>query len=356
MNTHSDQHSETSSPQEQSGPFYFWQDPPPEAVGQSPREFLKLLPGPTHIKLTGQDSSRCRAVATLLHGNEPSGLIAIQHLLAQGIKPVIDIHLFIVSVDAAKQGPGFIYRMLPHHKDINRCFRPPYDDSEQDLLAQSLLNLLKSLDPECLIDIHNTSGSGPSFGVTTFMDEKHDALVSLFSHRMIVTELSLGALMEISDTLVPTVTIECGGAEDEAAHRVAITGLSRYLTYPQVLNERHGDMTLEFFHHPIRIELTGSSDIAYGSHGLLKDGITLLPNIEEYNFGFVTADDHLGFVPGPLRQHLTAKNQDGEQQIDVLFELRDGALYPRQKLKLFMVTTNPEIARKDCLFYVVPAD
>ena len=73
-------------------------------------------------------------------------------------------------VDAAKQGPGFIYRMLPHHKDINRCFKPPYDDSHQDQLALALLNKIKSLDPECLIDVHNTSGSSPSFGVTTFMD------------------------------------------------------------------------------------------------------------------------------------------------------------------------------------------
>lgn len=336
--------------------FHYWPDPEPEAVGKTVREFLDLLEGPTHIKLSGQQSTRCRAVATLLHGNEPSGLTAIHHLLAQDIKPVMDIHLFILSVDAAKQGPGFIYRMLPHHKDINRCFKPPYDDSDQDQLALALLNKIKSLDPECLIDVHNTSGSSPSFGVTTFMDEKHDALVSLFSHRMIVTDLSLGALMEISDALLPTVTIECGGAEDDEANRVAITGLSRYMTLPDILNQRHGDLTLEFFHHPIRMELTESSAIAYGKTNLLRDGVTLLPSIESYNFGYVTPENQLGFVSGTLKGNLTLRNQDGEQQLHEYFELRDEALFPRRKLKLFMVTTNPEIARNDCLFYVVPAD
>ena len=53
--------------------------------------------------------------------------------------------------------------------------------------------------PEAVIDLHNTSGSGPSFGVCTHMDRQHDALVSLFTQRLIVSNLGLGALMEISE-------------------------------------------------------------------------------------------------------------------------------------------------------------
>lgn len=338
------------------GKIFTWTDPKITDIGNSAIEFLNALPGPTHIHLNGSDSSRSRAAVTLLHGNEPSGLFAIFELLKRGVKPVVDMHFFILNVDAAKQAPGFIYRMLPQHKDMNRCFKEPFGESEPEQIAKSLLEKLRLLQPECVIDIHNTSGSSPPFGVTTFMDEGHDALVSLFTHRMIVTDLKLGSLMEISETMMPTVTIECGGAQDLESNTMAAEGLSRYLTLDDVLSKQHGDMTLEFNHNPMRLELHEDKDIAYGDHSLLEDGVTLLPNVENYNFGFVDTTVHLGFVSGDLPSTLTLIDSSGKERISDYFELRDGELYPRKKIRLFMVTSNPEIARKDCLFYLVEPD
>jgi hypothetical protein len=62
-------------------------------------------------------------------------------------------------------------------------------------LAEEILEILYMHQPEAVVDLHNKSGSGPSFGVCTFMDRRHDALVSLFTRRMIVSNLRLGALM-----------------------------------------------------------------------------------------------------------------------------------------------------------------
>lgn len=338
------------------GDITTWIDPTAEDIGSSAVEFLGLLPGPTHIHLTGDDSSRSRAAVTLLHGNEPSGLFAMYELLRRGLKPVVDMHLFILNVDAAKQAPGFVYRMLPQHKDMNRCFREPFGDSEPELIARNLLEKIKSLNPECVIDIHNTSGSSPSFGVTTFMDAQHDALLSLFTHRMIVTDLRLGALMELGETMMPTVTIECGGALDLESNTLATEGLSRYFTLHDVLSKQHGDMDLEFFHNPMRLELLEGKDIVYGDHPLLEDGVTLLPSVEHYNFGFVDDSIQLGYVSAELPALFTLKDNKGKERIDDYFENREGELYPRKKIKLFMVTSNPEIARKDCLFYLVEPD
>ena len=344
------------STQAQFDKFYYWKNPQPDAMGPTVFEFLKRLPGPTHIHVTGAGSSRCRAVATLLHGNEPSGLQAVFEALRQQITPIVDIYYFIPSVDTARQAPGFIYRMLPHQKDLNRCFGESFGDSEQDQLAQDLLQQLKKYNPECVIDIHNTSGSSPSFGVTTFMDERHDALVSLFTHRMIVTDLLLGSLMEISEAMMPTVTIECVGADDTESNLMAAEGLLKYITYADVLSIKHTDMSLEFFHNPLRVELLDGSDIAYGDHCLMDDGVTLLPDIEHHNFGYVGPGNRLGFVSGDLAANLTVMDMHGKERLLDYFILEEGELYPTRRLKLFMVTTNPEIARKDCLFYLVEAD
>ena len=333
--------------------FTYWKNPARAEIGENCTEFLKRLAGPTHIHITGKNSGRARAVVTLLHGNEPSGLHAVYNVLQQQIEPAVDIHCFIASVDAAKQAPGFIYRMLPHQRDLNRCFKPPFDIDEQGLLALELVHTLQSIIPECLIDIHNTSGSSPAFGVTTFMDNRHNALVSLFTHRMIVTDLALGSLMEISESLLPAVTIECGGALDAESSLLATEGLLRYCTYDDVLTDGHSDLELEYFHNPMRLELLDGSDIAYGEHRLIEGGVTMLPDIENHNFGFVDSDCRLGFISGELNTVLTAKDNEGHERISEFFEIRDGEFYPTRKLKLFMVTTNPEIARKDCLLYFV---
>ncbi len=337
------------------GPFYFCRDPNPEQIGENAREFLKRLPGPTHLHISGNNPDRSRVVVTLLHGNEPSGLHGIFDVLRMGVKPVVDIHCFIPSVDAAKQEPGFVYRMLPHHKDLNRCFRPPFGDSEEEQLAQSLLRRIESIQPECVIDVHNTSGSSPGFGVTTFIDERHDALVALFTKRMIITDLKMGALMETSETMFPTVTIECGGAADPDSNRVATEGLIKYLTYEDVLNAPHEGLSLDIFHHPLRMELVDDCEIAFGDHILVPDGVTLLSNIEHFNFDKVPTGTELGFIPIPLDECLTLTDAQGENRIHEYFCQDGESLRATQDLKLFMVTTNPEIARKDCLFYLVEA-
>lgn len=336
--------------------FHYWANPAPNDIGDTCAQFLHLLPGPTYIYITGKDPQRARVVVTLSHGNEPSGLRAIFEMLKQNIEPAVDIHCFIPSVDAAKQSPGFIYRTLPHHRDFNRCFKPPFDIDEQGLLALELLQYLLNIKPECLLDVHNTSGSSPPFGVTTFMDEHHNALVSLFTHRMIITDLQLGSLMEISEELTPAVTIECGGALDSESTNVAFEGLKRFFTFEDVLTDGHSDLMLEFFHNPLRLELKEGSDIAYGDHCLFEDGVTLLPDIENHNFGTVDASCLLGYVSGDLADVLSAKDSEGNERVNDFFELRDGQLFPARVLKLFMVTSNPEIARKDCLLYLVEAE
>ena len=335
--------------------FFYWHNPRPDEIGETCIEFLKQLDGPTHIHISGANSQRARAIVTLSHGNEPSGLQALFDALKKGIKPVVDLHCFLPSVAAAKQAPGFFYRSLPEQRDFNRCFKPPFDHDEQGLLALELIQCLQRIKPECLIDIHNTSGSGPAFGVTTFMDDRHNALVSLFTHRMIVTELHLGSLMEISESFLPTVTIECGGALDSESSKIAVEGLQRYMTLNNVLSERHDLLDMEYFHNPIRLELRPGNKICYSNHPAGDPELVLFPDIENYNFGFVDDTCQLGFIKQDVANTLTAVDRHGNECVDYFFSKRDDKLFPRRKLKLFMVTTSAAIAKDDCILYFVPA-
>ena len=146
--------------------FKFIRNPLATEVGNNEEEFLRWMGGPTCFLLEGEDNRRTRALVTLLHGNEPSGTLALFRYLKMGRRPAVNIVCVVASVSAALESPVFSHRMLPRARDLNRCFRPPFDDA-QGVLAEEILEILNMHRPESVVDMHNTSGSGPSFGVCT---------------------------------------------------------------------------------------------------------------------------------------------------------------------------------------------
>jgi hypothetical protein len=332
-----------------------WLSPRPEELGNNINEFIEILGQPTWITVPGTDRSRCRAISTLLHGNEPSGTFALFHWLKKGEKPPVDIHLFFGNIDAALKTPPFSYRSLPGQRDLNRCFKPPFDDA-QGKIARKLLDLLKQHNPDALLDIHNTSGTGPCFAVAINEDAAHKALASLFTQRLVITDLRLGALMELSESedQIPTVTIECGGSYDHESNCIAQEGLEKYIYQDDVLHYADGDWDMEVLKNPVRLELNAGTIIEYGDK--LSSGVDLsLPlDIEKYNFGIVNADTLLGRLGKMGLAALSLKSSTGNVDITEYFSASDGYLHPSRPLKLFMITTNPSIAISDCILYAVP--
>jgi hypothetical protein len=331
-------------------------DPSASLCGANEEEFLRNLGGPACIELTGDDPTRRRAFVTLLHGNEPSGLLALRHWLLSGQRPAVNVTAIVASVHAALAEPSFTQRMLPRARDLNRCFRPPFD-GEQGRLAAAILDYLRERRPEAVVDMHNTSGSGPSFAVVNHADAQHEALASLFTRRLIMSQLHLGALMEQSVPHCPVVTIEVGGRQDEEAHALAVEGLERYFLakLPQVDGAAH-DWGLELLQHPIRIELRDGVALGYGEDPLPGYDVTLRADIEHYNFGTVDENTCLGWMATEPRALFSAQDAQGRCALGTLLHSRDGRLYPARPLKLFMITTNATIAQSDCLSYAVADD
>ena len=329
-----------------------WHAPTASELGESVEEFVRILAGPTLLRIKGKDSSRLRAISTLLHGNEPSGIKAIFRCLKEGRVPCVDILVFVASVDAALATPGFFLRHLAHQRDLNRCFNPPFDD-EPGKIAEAMLAILHDEKPEALIDIHNTSGSGPSFAVTITNDTKHRALTSLFTQRLIHTDLRLGAIMEFSENDVPTVTIECGGAQDDEAHELAYEGIKRFTSEDNVLTEQETDWGLELLENPIRIELKEDVTIAFAEKAKVDTDITLPPSIENHNFGIILPDQPLGWLGERGLACFVVKNTLGEDKLSKVLREEAGVLYVAQPIRAFMITTNADIAKSDCLFYAV---
>jgi hypothetical protein len=112
---------------------------------------------------------------------------------------------------------------------------------------------------------------------------------------------------------------------------------------------------MEFFRNPLRLELQDGAAISYGIQPLAIKGINLLPDVEHLNFSYVEPHTPLGFITGELATVLRARSNSGEDNLQHYFMVQDNQLLTRLRMKFFMVTNNPEIARTDCLLYFVQA-
>jgi succinylglutamate desuccinylase len=316
----------------------------PALLGTTLLDFLAHLGGPSVVHLPGKDHSKCRVIVTLLHGNEPSGIKAIYSLLQQGFKPQFDTKIIIASVVASLTEPVFTHRMLPGKDDLNRCFSRNQTDL-QSQLAQAINQQIREYAPESVVDIHNTSGSGPAFSVSVSNSPQHQALAAHFTHRLVYTDIRLGSIME-QEFGCPVVTIEAGGAYDDEADITALKGIESYLNSHHVFTQTQD---LELLLNPRRLELMTTSSIGYSTEKLNGVDITLRQDIEHFNFKRIESGTLIGWVDTQIQTHL--KLDRDHMQPNDFFKVLDGKLLTKKHLTLFMVTTRADIAKSDCLFY-----
>lgn len=327
-------------------------NPKPNELGNSVNEFLKILDQPTCIIQDGLDNSRSRVIVTLQHGNEPSGVMALWRWLKSNEKPAVQIVMIIASVNTALQQPMFHYRHLPGERDLNRCYKAPFGD-EAGQLAKGILDNIYQAKPEAVVDMHNTSGSSPAFGVATHIDEKHEIITAIFTERLIITHLKLGALMDISELHYPTVTIEVGGRLEEQAHQLAYDGLRRFFLMPEVFKKNSQTTPIQLLIEPIRLKIKPNLSLTYAKTQNSEFDVVLKEDIDQQSFVVQTSPIHIGWVNnGGLNNFAVEEPIKGTSTVPDWLMLNDqGELFLHAGLQAFMLTTNPVIASEDCLFY-----
>jgi hypothetical protein len=128
----------------------------PDGFLEHPAERLAdLLPGPCLIDLPGREP-RPLFVSVLLHGNEDTGLVAVQEVLRRhppcGLAR--SLLLFVGNVGAAAVN----LRTLPDRSDYNRVWPGTLTpDVPEARMARWVFDYAASRRPFASIDIHNNS-------------------------------------------------------------------------------------------------------------------------------------------------------------------------------------------------------
>jgi hypothetical protein len=324
--------------------------PAPDELGPSAEAFLARLDGPTLVRVPGRDRTRTRALVTLLHGNEPSGLRALHAWLRTNPRPAVDLLCIVAAVETAQTQPLLSQRILPGRRDLNRCFRGPITDPE-GAVADAILDALRAAHPEALVDLHNNTGHNPPYGVASRIDLPRRRLTWLFASRLVHNTIRLGALTEVLADELPAVTIECGRAGDAAADAVALAGLERYASAVRL--DDAPPPAVHIFERAIRVSVQPGTQLAFASAPAADADLTIVPDVDRHNFARLEAGTLLGWCSSTEPWPLEARGDDGCDVTRALFRLEDGRLTARRTLIPIMMTTDSRIARQDCLFYAV---
>lgn len=319
-------------------------------VPATPREWLDRLGGPAVVRIAGRDRRRCRGVSTLLHGDEPSGLVALHAYLKSGAVPATDVVATIGAVDAARAPPGFAHRFLPHRRDLNRCF-PGGDEDVDRRLARDVFAALSERSPELVVDLHNNSGRNPCYGVVHALDDARLRVVALFSDLVMQADRHLGTLNDAFVANTTSLTIECGQSQDDAAHartaeRLAhLLGVDDLATLPVP--------AFEVFTGNLRVRVRDDVTLAFGRAPVDGPDVVLREDLDTYNFKTLPKGSLVGFL-GPRRAWpFEAKDDDGREISHDLFARDGDRVVAAVDLVPAMLTCSERAVRADCLTYLV---
>lgn len=323
----------------------------PRALPRSADEWLDQLPGSVALTVAGRDPTRWRAVIGLLHGNEPSGFRAIHAWLRSGEKPATNVLFIIGAVESARHPPRYTHRMIPGRRDLNRAFGLVDASDDDARQAASILERVLAANPEAVVDLHNNTGHNPPYAVALSASELQVGIASLFAWRYVLARFKLGSLIQVLEGEVPAVTIECGRAGDPEADATATKGLAKFLSLDR-LPPPGPQRSLQLLGEPVRVMVTPGSNVAFGDHRETGAMLTFDEDVDRHNFQVLPAGTQVGWVSGS-RRPVVVVDEAGVDRFGEYFEVKNGALVTRRSFIPIMMTTNPVIAKEDCLFYAV---
>lgn len=315
----------------------------------------KLLGGPSLISVPGPGAPLF--VSTLLHGNETTGIEALQDLLCeyQGKPLPRGLLIFIGNTAAAAKGQ----RLLPGQPDFNRIW-PDADGNPQSgmpaeavELAGLVMQKVMARQPCAVLDLHNTSGRNPPHACINILRGDCIQLAAHFAQRVLYFTRPRGVMSMAFAPHCAAVTVESGAVNMPQHSQLTL----RYLKY--VLEQGAPDRAAEaersdvaLFSSVARVELVPGAAVA------IEPGsadVQLLPDIDGYNWREIPSGTVIASCEEDAKQPLDAyfrvTSPEGEDITGEYLKLEERRIVTKKTLTPAMLSTNIDIIQQDCLCY-----
>ena len=306
----------------------------------------EVLAGPTLIYLKGRKPDTL-FVSVLLHGNETTGWEAVRQLLNKYANKALprSLCLFIGNIAAARQG----LRHLVDQPDYNRIWKND-GDSPEHRMAQQVIQEVSRLELFAAVDVHNNTGKNPHYACVNRLDQSYLHLATLFG-RTVVYFIKPDTVMSMAMApLCPAVTVECGqpGMPQGVTHVLdyldACLHLSEFPSHPVTPHD------LDLFHTVATVKVSPQMEVGFGTD---TDDISLLPDIDRFNFNELPAGTAFGQVRSPGMQPFMVRDEQNRDVTARFFEVNGRWIQTCIPAMPSMLTRDLEIIKQDCLCYLM---
>jgi succinylglutamate desuccinylase len=317
---------------------------PDDFLNAKAEDLLDILKAPTLFHLEGVNPQPL-FICTLLHGDETTGLYAIQRLLKKyRDKPLPRaISLFIGNIAAARENQ----RRLDNQDDYNRIWPGSYhsDSAEKDMM-QNVTRIMRKKKPFASIDIHNNTGKNPHYGCINILNPHGLILASAFSDIAVYFTDPKGVQSSAFSDFCPSVVLECGQAGDRSGEDHALSYIENIL---QMDSLSSGDSNNLMLYHTIA-RVTVPKTVSIGDS--TKD-ICLNPLLEEKNFHQILPGTEFASINSTKDPLIIVNSESHEDITGEYMELKDNRILFKKPITLSMFTTNERAIRQDCVCYLM---
>jgi hypothetical protein len=150
--------------------------------------------------------------------------------------------------------------------------------------------------------------------------------------------------------LCPSVTVECGqpGMPQGTRHMLDYLDACLHLSeFPQHPVTPHD---LDLFHTVATVKIPPELAVGFGNEGV---DISLLPDIDRFNFNELPAGTALGQVVTPGLQAFDVRDEQNRDVTARFFEINGRWIQTRTPVMPSMLTLDLDIIKQDCFCYLM---
>lgn len=317
-------------------------DLPEGLLDCAPREVPRVLDAPTLIHLPGR-AGRPLFVSILLHGNEITGLLAMQRVLKYYRNRTLPrpLWLFVGNVQAAGAGK----RLVPGQPDFNRIWCP--GELPEHAMTREVMDRVRRSNPVACIDIHNNTGRNPMYTVVARHEQSHLSLASRFARTVVYATSPDTTCSAAFSDICPSVAVESGLPGEPEGVDAVVRYVSDSLELPDPVH--HVAFDIDLFHTVAVVKVAQSCTCGAPGEGA---DIELDPVIERYNFKEITPGTRLARIR-PGAAGCIEVQPFARTPTHAWLQVQDGVLTVARTVMPAMLTSDPDIVKWDCLCYLM---
>jgi succinylglutamate desuccinylase len=322
-------------------------DLPAGLLDASAENLHRLIPQPALFHVPGKRSDTL-FVSVLLHGNEPTGFLALQRLLQKYHRQILPrpLSIFFGNIEAARLN----VRRLDGQPDFNRVWPgTALPESPERRIAEQIVEAMRQRKMFASIDIHNNTGLNPHYACVNKLDNDFLQLGALFGRLLVHFTHPKGTQSAAFAKYCPAVTLECGRPGQEYGTEHAFKFLDSCLHLAEIPSHRIAKQDVDIYHTTAQVTIADDATFSFSEKTV---DLLLDSDLDRMNFTDIPAGTVLGKT-NHARVPVIAKNERGDDVTSQFFSNDTQQLVITRPAMPSMLTLDERVIRQDCLCYLM---